>query len=223
MRAKGAPTASRSAPTVAGLVATKRIKVREIYKLFSKLGIALFVVLFVRPVSADLRLDSVGILEAEAVKKFDGLRQHGVAIGYRVRDESDRFWVPTSLELSAGWLECGADTAKFVSFGPTYRFHIGRTEFGRWFADVGSLPTYMSNSEFHGKPLGGNFFFTSYLGVGAYLDRNRRTSFLLRYQHTSNAGVDGENPGVDMLGLTFSYHFGNDRKLFSATANDLNQ
>ena len=171
---------------------------------------------FASVASADVVFDSVGIIEADAVKKFGGLRQYGVSLGYRVRGDSNRFWIPSSLELSTGWIERGGDTSNFVSFGPTYRMHLSGSEFGRWFADFSSQPTYISKSSFGGKSLGGKFFFTTYLGVGAYLDRQRRTSFLLRYQHTSNAGMDGDNPGVDMIGLTLSFHFGSNRRLLAA-------
>ena len=191
-------------------------KGQPINKIHLGLPAILCAISFVSAASADVVFDSVGIIEADAVKKFDGMRQHGILLSYRVRSDSDRFWIPSSLELSAGWLERGADTAEFVIFGASYRMHLGSNDFGRWFTDFGSQPTYISKSTFNGKPLGGKFFFTSYLGLGAYLDRQRRTSFLLRYQHTSNAGMDGDNPGVDMIGLTLNYHFGGNRRLFAA-------
>ena len=84
--------------------------------------------------------------------------------------------------------------------------------------DFGVHPTWLTRTEFRERPLGGNFHFTSYLGLGAYLGRQRKTSVLIRYQHTSNAGIDSPNPGLDMMGLTFSYHFGEDQQLFSAEA-----
>ena len=165
---------------------------------------------------ADITLNGIGVTEAGAVKKFDGMRQHGVFLSYRVRSDSNRLWVPSSLELASGWIERGGDRSNFVSLGPSYRMHFRGSDFGRWFADFGSQPTYISKSNFGGKPLGGKFFFTTYMGAGAYLDSRRRTCFLLRYQHTSNAGLDGDNPGVDMVGLTISYHFGETHRLLSA-------
>ncbi len=173
-------------------------------------------IFFASTAGADVVVDSIGIIKGDAVKKFDGLRQHGILFSYRVRSESNRFWIPSSLELSAGWLERGTDKSEFVIFGPSYRMNLSRSDFGRWFADFGSQPTYISKSTFNGKTLGGKFFFTTYLGVGAYLDKQRKTSFLLRYQHTSNAGLDGDNPGVDMIGVTLSYHFGNNERLLAA-------
>jgi hypothetical protein len=189
-------------------------------KLQSSLAVVLCAILFASPARADIALTSVGILSADSVKKFSGMRQHGLLLSYRGNTVSKSFWVPSKLDFAAGHLERGSDSSLFVSFGPTYRFSRKKSEPGRWFVDIGSHPTYVSKSQFGGKPLGGNFFFTSFLGLGAYLDRQRKTCLLLRYQHTSNAGLSNSNPGVDMLGLTFSYHFGADRQLFSAVQDE---
>ncbi len=187
-------------------------------KLLSSLAIVLCAIFLAPSARADIQFSSVGILSADSVKKFSGMRQHGLLLSYRVNTVSKSLWVPSKLDFTAGLLERGGDSSLFVSFGPTYRFNMKRSEPGRWFMEIGSHPTYVSESQFGGKPLGGQFFFTSYLGLGAYLDRQRKTCLLLRYQHTSNAGLSNSNPGVDMLGLTFSYHFGADQQVPSAKA-----
>ncbi len=189
-------------------------------KLLSSLAIVLCAIFLAPSARADIQFSSVGILSADSVKKFSGMRQHGLLLSYRVNAVSKSLWVPSKLDFTAGLLERGGDSSLFVSFGPTYRFNMKRSEPGRWFMEIGSHPTYVSESQFGGKPLGGQFFFTSYLGLGAYLDRQRKTCLLLRYQHTSNAGLSNSNPGVDMLGLTFSYHFGADQQPLSAEAAD---
>jgi hypothetical protein len=186
----------------------------------SSLAVVLCAILFASPARADISLTSVGILSADSVKKFSGMRQHGLLLSYQINTVSKSLWVPSKLDFTAGLLERGSDSSLFVSFGPTYRFNMKRSEPGRWFMEIGSHPTYVSESQFGGKPLGGQFFFTSYLGLGAYLDRQRKTCLLLRYQHTSNAGLSDTNPGVDMLGLTFSYHFGADQQQFSAVQDE---
>jgi len=169
-------------------------------------------IFFASTASADIHFDYIAIIETVAVKKFDGLRQHGVVLRYSARVKSRRFWTPNSMELSTGWIDRGNDTSFFVTFGPTYRAELGKSQPGRWFVDFASQPTYISKSDFGGKSLGGKFFFTSYLGIGAYLGRQRKTTFIVRFQHTSNAGLDGNNPGVDMVGLTLSYRFGRNRR-----------
>ena len=189
-------------------------------KLLSSLAIVLCAIFLAPSARADIQFSSVGVLSADSVKKFSGMRQHGLLLSYRVNTVSKSLWVPSKLDFTAGLLERGGDSSLFVSFGPTYRFNMKRSEPGRWFMEIGSHPTYVGESQFGGKPLGGEFFFTSYLGLGAYLDRQRKTCLLLRYQHTSNAGLSNSNPGVDMLGLTFSYHFGADQQPLSAKAAD---
>ncbi len=213
---------SRAIGNLVGSGAIKNNKGQPINKLQSKLAVILCAGFFASSACADVVFDSVGIIEADSVKKFSGLRQHGVSLSYRVRDESTKFWIPSSLDIAAGWLERDGDTASFISIGPSYRMHLNNSDWGRLFADFGAHPTYVSDTNFGGKSLGGKFFFTSYLGVGAYLDRQRRTSLSLRYQHTSNGGLSHANPGVDMLGLTLSYHFGADQRLLSAATADQN-
>jgi hypothetical protein len=165
---------------------------------------------------ADIQFSSIGILGADSVQKFAGMRQYGVLLGYQVSSLSKAFWIPSRLDFSGGWLERGSNASAFVSAGPSYRWHMNKSDQSKWFVDFGVHPTFISQSRFEGKNLGGEVFFTSHLGLGLYLGRQRKTSLLLRYQHTSNAGLNDRNPGVDMLGLTFSYNFGGDPLMLSA-------
>jgi len=187
-------------------------------KLQSNLAVVLCAILFAPLARADLQFNSAGILAAESVNNVSGLHQYGVLLRYRVNSQSKKIWMPNSLDLAIGSLEQGSDAGAFISFGPSYRFRIGKFDAGRWFMGFGVHPTWLTRTEFLGRDLGGHFHFTSHLGLGAYLGRQRKTSFLIRYQHTSNAGIDSPNPGLDMIGLTFSYHFGEDQQLLSAEA-----
>ena len=178
--------------------------------------VILSVIFLAASARADIQFRSVGILAADSVQKFAGMRQYGVLLGYQVNSRSKVFWMPSRLDFSAGWLERGSNASAFVSAGPSYRWHMNKSDQSKWFVDFGVHPTFVSQSRFEGKNLGGEVFFTSHLGFGAYLDRQRKISLLLRYQHTSNAGLNDRNPGVDMLGLAFSYNFGGDRMTLSA-------
>lgn len=169
---------------------------------------SMFLILSAR---AEIHLSSVGILEADSVKKFGGMHQHGVILSYRLTSRSTSKWTPRTLDWSAGQFQLGAESASFISFGPVYRFDIFNRNPGQWFIDFGVRPTYVSDSGFGGQSLGGNVFFTSYVGLGAFLDGQHRTSLFVRYQHTSNAGLSTANPGVDMLALAFSYYFDHDQ------------
>ncbi len=182
----------------------------------------LFAIFLAPSARADIQFSSVGILTAETVTKVSGMYQYGVLLRYRISNQSASSWIPSSLDLTAGALERGSDAGSFISFGPSYRYNMGKTGAGRWFVDVGMHPTYVAKSTYGGRTLGGNFHFTSYLGLGGYLGRQKKTSVLIRYQHTSNAGMNTPNPGLDMMGLTISYHFGGDQQLLSAGIADQN-
>jgi hypothetical protein len=168
---------------------------------------------------ADIQFGSVGIQTAESANNVSGTHQNALSLRYQVISQSSKFWLPSSLDLTVGALESGTDTGSFVSFGPSYRFGLGKRKSGKWFVDFGIHPTYLGKNVYSGRPIGGNFHFTSYLGLGTFLGQQRKTSILLRYQHTSNAGIKNPNPGLDMVGLTFSYHFGINDRLLSAKNN----
>ncbi len=182
----------------------------------SKLTVILYAVFLAASARADIQFSSIDILVVDSVQKFAGMRQSGVLLGYRVNSWSRVFWMPSRLDFSAGWLERGSNASAFASAGPSYRWHMNKSDQSKWFVDFGVHPTFISQSRFKGKDLGGKVFFTSHLGLGVYLGRQRKTSLLLRYQHISNAGLNDRNPGVDMLGLAFSYSFGGDRMTLSA-------
>ena len=192
-------------------------------KLQSKLAMILCAIFLAPSARADIQLSSVGIHAAETVKQVairphvtprqnvSAMHQHGILLRYRVNSRSTNPWIPSSLDLATGMLKRGGNAGLFISFGPSYRYDMSKSEAGRWFVDFGVHPTYVAKSTYDGQPIGGHFYFTSYLGLGAYLGRQRKTSVLIRYQHTSNAGINSPNPGLDMMGLTFSYHFGADQ------------
>ena len=70
---------------------------------------------------------------------------------------------------------------------------------------VGSNPTALSRSVFGSKDLGIQFQFTTYLGLNWDFAKHFRAGY--RYQHTSNAGLDRNNPGLNMHLFGVSYLF----------------
>ena len=177
----------------------------------SRLAVILCAFFLSSSAHADIQFSSVGIVGANSLQKFTGMGQYGVLLGCRVSSGSRVFWMPSRLDFSAGWLERGSHASLFVSAGPSYRWHMNKSDQSKWFVDFGVHPTFISQSRFEGKNLGGEVFFTSHLGLGVYLGRQGKSSLVLRYQHISNAGLNDRNPGVDMLGLAYSYNFGGDR------------
>lgn len=128
---------------------------------------------------------------------------HQFAAAYRLR--SPRPLRAHHLELAVGTLYGTDEAEAFVSLGPVWRFPVN--DDGSTFVDFGWSPTLLSGSTFDGRELGGNFHFTSSLAIGTRFGRAEKYSLSLRAQHTSNGGLHSENPGIDMVGLTFAVEF----------------
>lgn len=130
--------------------------------------------------------------------KFDGVTQ--IAAAFEISDWS--LLRAHHIEIAVGSISSASGNAAFVSIGPVWRSPLVND---RFFADVGVAPTLISASRYGGRDLGGHFHFTS--SVSAGMRFGRFGSLLLRIQHTSNGGLRGANPGMDMLGLEFSFSF----------------
>ncbi len=132
--------------------------------------------------------------------KFEDTAQY--AFGYR---SSAPAWLRADrMEFAVGTLTTSDETEAFASFGPVWRFQLGD---GRFFGEYGFSPTLLSGSTFNGRELGGKFHFTSSATIGLTFGRSEQMSLAARWQHTSNGGLDDVNPGLDMLGINFSYRF----------------
>lgn len=107
------------------------------------------------------------------------------------------------IETAVGVLSTSRENRPFVSLGPVWRWSTIRENL---FVDIGFSPTLIGRSTFNGHDLGGNFHFTSAAAFGAKLGRRGALTVSLRIQHTSNAGLSRTNPGLDMIGLNFSFN-----------------
>ncbi len=174
--------------------------------------LTLLAMMLATPVGAELQFDSLGVRLADSVKKFGGLHHIALTTSLRHSKSPSHFLLPDSWDLSVGRMARGADDAFFVSFGPTLRFKLGGSNPYRWFVDLGSHPTWLSNSVFEGKDLGGKFHFMNHLGLGAYLNDHRSASIMIDYRHISNAGLDNTNPGIDLVSLSLNFHFDHARR-----------
>ncbi len=144
------------------------------------------------------RLPSIRI--GTAGEKFDSTNQ--LAIAFEV--DSPKFLHARHIEISIGSLSTSDDSEAFVSVGPVWRVPLWRRDV---FVDLGFSPTLFSGSIFNGRDLGGNFHFTSSISIGKTFGISDNGSIALRLQHTSNGGLDSANPGIDMLGINFSFGF----------------
>lgn len=133
---------------------------------------------------------------AIAGAQFSGTAQ--IAAAFRV--QAWQYWDAERLELAVGVLDDGDRIRPFLSVGPVWHWPMGQS---RYFVEFGISPTLIAGSKFQHEDLGGNFHFTSALVFGAEI--GRRGFVALRLQHTSNAGLRDTNPGMDMLGISFSF------------------
>jgi hypothetical protein len=85
------------------------------------------------------------------------------------------------------------------------------TDGGRIFAELGTGPVYISEEvlQVHGEELdwGSNILWRTQIGLGAYLDPEKRFFLSYRLQHTSNAGLGDINPGIDFQILQVGFSF----------------
>lgn len=70
---------------------------------------------------------------------------------------------------------------------------------------LSSGPSVLTGHTFDAFDLGGNFQFTTGIGLDLDLSANLRLAY--RFQHTSNAGIYDFNPGLDAHTLSFMYLF----------------
>ena len=107
------------------------------------------------------------------------------------------------LVFAVGIVSSSTNDEVFVSFGPKWRWSPRNRNL---YIDFGFSPTLFSGSSFGGQDLGGKFHFTSSFSVGSRLGHFENTFVSLRIQHTSNGGLNRPNPGMDMIGLEFSFN-----------------
>jgi lipid A 3-O-deacylase len=69
----------------------------------------------------------------------------------------------------------------------------------------GASPTFLSRHDFGEKDFGDNVQFTSHPGVNWDITQHFNVDW--RFQHMSNAGLSGHNPGLNLLIMSASYRF----------------
>lgn len=119
------------------------------------------------------------------------------------RWEAGKKWdLQTRLDSSAGWFGNNHSSAAVATAGPLLAF--GRENLPIWF-EGGSGPTVISRQDFVTKDFGDPFQFTSQIGVCWDITKHWRLGY--RFQHMSNAGISGTNPGLNLHMVAFSYCF----------------
>jgi len=135
----------------------------------------------------------------------ENLNQLEIATAYRLPSAwmLDDGWVLESrINASAGALHGGGDTAAIVTMGPGLAWISPGQQYT---FEAGISPTLISKHEFGDADFGGNFQFTSFVGVNARL--GERIAASVRVQHMSNATIYSPNPGLDQMMLGIHYRF----------------
>ena len=152
-------------------------------------------------------LDEFGVRYADAYSGFHGLSQQAFFIGFQL-PRSWHVWrditVSPRLVAEAGRFESGSEHRAFVSLGPSFRFISEAASVPR-FVDIGISPTIIDGSKYGSKEFGTSFNFTTHFALGLKFGRMENRIVKLRFQHISNGGINDDNPGVNMVGLEFSF------------------
>jgi hypothetical protein len=114
----------------------------------------------------------------------------------------NRLRLESRLDVGMGWLGERHMNAAIGEAGPM--LVLSYKQFPVTLA-VGSSLTGLSRSDFDSKDLGIPFQFTTHIGLNWDFAERFRVGY--RYQHTSNAGLDKSNPGLNMHVLALSYLF----------------
>ena len=140
-----------------------------------------------------------------AHERTESFRQSEAFVNWNLPWSYDLFtrWhLQWRLDCTAGWLGGhGQDAAIFTS-GPSLilrRDHIPLS------FEWGTLPTVMTRDTFGSTDLGSLVQFTTYAGLDFNFLSHARIGY--RYQHMSNAGLDGHNPGLNMHAFQISWRF----------------
>lgn len=146
--------------------------------------------------------------------KTDGRDTSVGTIGLRI-PTSVTFWggsgslaIDTYLSHWSADAYAGSQTS-FNQIGvvPMFRY---RPDAGQspWFFEVGVGASYLDGTYQRGnQAFGSRWNFSDHLGAGLSFGADRRQELGVYVKHTSNAGLDGSNPGETFYQLRYSYRF----------------
>lgn len=108
----------------------------------------------------------------------------------------------TRLNASLGALDGGGETGVIGTIGPGLALSKAGIPLG---LDIGIGFTGLSEDKFGREDFGTQFQFTSHIGVNYQFGWNLEAGY--RFQHMSNAGIDEENPGLNLHMFQLGYRF----------------
>lgn len=115
---------------------------------------------------------------------------------------SDRLTLDLDIETALGGLSGEGETAVYGRIAPVAELRMGDFPVT---VVLSSGPSLYSEDTFDDYDIGGNFQFTSSIGLNWEFDDAWAVGY--RFQHTSNADIDDPNPGLDMHTVSIAYTF----------------
>jgi lipid A 3-O-deacylase len=106
------------------------------------------------------------------------------------------------IETAIGVLSGEGETAVYGRMAPVAKIHFGDSPIS---VVLSSGPSLYSKDTFDTYDIGGNFQFTSSIGLNWEFEDAWAIGY--RFQHTSNANIDDPNPGIDLHTLSIAYTF----------------
>jgi len=105
-------------------------------------------------------------------------------------------------EASAGWLHNDGQEGVVGTTGPTVELRVKKFPIT---VEAGIYLSALSRYQFPDRDLGGPFEFTDHVGINWHITKEFTVGW--RFQHISNGGIYGENPGLNlqMLSATCSF------------------
>jgi Lipid A 3-O-deacylase (PagL). len=115
---------------------------------------------------------------------------------------SDSLVFEIAPEAAVGYLDGHGETAALVHIGLAGFLEIDGFPLS---LVVSTGPTFLTEDEFGNFDIGGNWQFTSGLGVDWEPVEDWTVGY--RYQHISNAGIESTNPGLNLHTFGVAYDF----------------
>lgn len=115
---------------------------------------------------------------------------------------SEDLTLDLSFEIAVGALTGEGVTAGYARVAPTLELFFGDFPVS---IVLSSGPSLYTEDTFDHFDFGGNFQFTSALGLEWQVNEDWAVGY--RIQHSSNAGIKSHNPGLDMHTLSVGYSY----------------
>jgi lipid A 3-O-deacylase len=167
---------------------------------------------------AGLSLFTLSSEAADGISLTLGTSEDAQIAAVAVQWDWEKRWFTEGKWWLGGYWEADASYWRGDGSGENNIYGIGITPVLRLQRDaVGSISPYaefgigahlLSRHTVHDdKNIGTNFQFSEHIGFGFLFGEDQKYDFSYRFQHYSNAGLSGTNPGIDFHELRLGYRF----------------